>query len=186
DKIVEACSILIITHDHPDGDAYGSALGLKNFLSYYFPEKEIDVFINSKENKNRFAFMPGYNDVIYRNSECYENILNKSYDVIFCLDLGKISRIKDENIINLVMRNLDKTIYLDHHDTSEKVFCMFYLNYKTVSSTSELVAGYFIKNIFGDCEINKDAALCFYVGIVTDTGKFSYNKTSKFTHIISS
>lgn len=184
--IVKARNILIVTHERPDGDAYGSSLGLKNFLEYNFKGKNIEVFIHSKEEKGRFVFMPGYDEIVYSNSERYKDIIRKEYDIIFCLDLGHIRRIKDERITEIVLNNLDKTIYLDHHDTSERIFCMYYMNYKNVSSTSELIAGYFINNVFKGYEINREAAICFYAGIVSDTGKFSYNKTTRFTHIISS
>lgn len=185
-SIIQSEYILIVTHDNPDGDAYGSALGLYNFLIYHFPDKEIDVFINSPENRGRFMFMPNYHKIIYESSDEFGEIFKKTYDVIFCLDLGKLNRIGNLSIVDLVVNNLDKTIYLDHHDTSEKIYCFYYLNHKTASSTSELIAGYFIPNVMKGYDFNKESAICFYAGIVSDTGKFSYNKTNKYTHITSS
>ena len=59
EEIKMANSIIILTHETPDGDAIGSSLAMK--LALKTLEKESDVII--KEFPRIFKFLPGANEV---------------------------------------------------------------------------------------------------------------------------
>ena len=63
DNIVEeinnAESIVILTHENPDGDAIGSSLALYNALKNI--DKKVDVII--PEFSKTFEFLPGANEI---------------------------------------------------------------------------------------------------------------------------
>ena len=54
-------TIAISSHIRPDGDAFGSSLGLYAYLKKKYPDKKIDVFM--VDPNPLFSFLPGYDDI---------------------------------------------------------------------------------------------------------------------------
>ncbi len=91
--------------------------------------------------------------------------------LIFCLDFNSLDRIN--GVASLVKSSEAKKVLIDHH-VNPKEFCDVIISHPEISSTSELVfraicrLGYFP-------DITKECAEAIYVGMMTDTGNFSYN-----------
>ena len=86
DKILEeinkADSIVILTHENPDGDAIGSSLAMYNILKAY--GKNPDIII--PEFSKIFNFLPGISEIKKESSV-------KEYDLAISLDCPTIKRL---------------------------------------------------------------------------------------------
>ncbi|MDR1500266.1 MAG: DHH family phosphoesterase, partial [Tannerellaceae bacterium] len=163
-------SFLIITHVSPDGDAVGASLGLFHFLNEYGKDKVSVVVPNSFPQYYRW--MPGAKDVIVHEKypEFAEQLIGEA-DVIFCLDFnepGRVGRLSEK-----LLAAPGRKVMIDHH-LKPSDFCRVTMSYPEVSSASELVFRFICRMGMFDL-VNKAAAECIYVGMMTDTGSFTYN-----------
>lgn len=166
--ISEKPDVLITTHYNPDGDAIGSSLAMYHFLisqgikAKVLIPNELPSFLN---------WLPGVEQaVIYtENSKLADSIIASS-DLIFCMDYNALSRVK---LFTDQLRSANATrIIIDHHIDPENEFDLTF-SLTTVSSTSELLYQILSESGFSG-GITKEMAECFFVGIMTDTGSFSY------------
>lgn len=167
---------LITTHYNPDGDAIGSSLA----LYLYFKSKGIKADVLIPNDIPEFLhWIPGLDEaVIYYHHKTTGNQLLKEAEVIFCLDYNSISR------VNLFQEELTKAngikILIDHHPepTNEFDYSLSVIN---VSSTAELIYD-FIKALGEPNAISTEIGMNLYVGMMTDTGSFSY--ASNYPHTL--
>ncbi len=162
-------NIAIVTHISPDGDAVGSSLGLAHFLKGLGKQATVIV-------PNRFPaffnWLSGAQDIIIyeEQNEAAQKAISEA-QLIFCLDFNSLDRIN--GVASLVKSSEAKKVLIDHH-VNPKEFCDVIISHPEISSTSELVfraicrLGYFP-------DITKECAEAIYVGMMTDTGNFSYN-----------
>lgn len=161
-------SVVISSHKNPDGDAIGSSLALYEYLK----QKQLDVTIIIP---NAFPAFLGWmanseKIIIYQeNSKKAQKIISEAR-TLFSLDYNEFHRTGD---MKSVLEQFDGTkILIDHHLEPSKDFNLLYSTSKT-SSTSELI--YNLIEKAGDISlINKNLAEALYVGLMTDTGSFSY------------
>ena len=158
--INEAHKIGIFTHITPDGDAMGSAYGLK--LALESLGKECRVFLNDSPDRPAYDLMKKGPDTELQPSDC---------DLLVALDSADIGRLGKFGEIFSEHKN---TIAIDHHITHVK-----YASSGTVvceiSSTCELLCT--LRDEIG-VELTKDIANDLYIGIATDTGSFKYSSVS--------
>ncbi|MFI3330481.1 MAG: DHH family phosphoesterase [Rikenellaceae bacterium] len=164
-------NIIMIAHTNPDGDAAGSLLGWSkalekqglnptcivpnrcpNFLMWLKGAENIKIFKNDK------------------NSELENLVLDA--DVIFCLDFNQTSRL--DALGEAIEKNTKaKKILIDHHLMPPNIYDISF-SYPTSSSTCFLIYK-IIEEIFTSDIIDHDIAECLYVGMLTDTGNFSFS-----------
>jgi len=151
--------IIIHRHLNPDGDAYGSQLGLKRIIELNYPEKE--VYAVGEENVFNFL---GKMDII--PDEYYDNSLAIIVDVC-------VSRLIDDDRYKLA----SEILVFDHHLNMPDFECTSIIDTNHIAC-AELIAGIFIDKeyIFDDL-----AATRFLTGIVTDSGRFVYPNTTALT-----
>ena len=170
--------IVIITHYNPDGDAIGSSLGLKHFLSQ--KGLEADVIVPNDFPKF-LKWMPEAKKIIiadYKRKQAGEAIYNA--DVIFILDFNASNR--SGNLVGPWLEKARATkILIDHHQQPED-FDFVYSD-TTIPATSQMVY-HFIEALDEEKLVNQDIADCLYTGIMTDTGGFRFRSTSATTHRI--
>ncbi len=163
--------VTLLTHINPDGDAIGSMLGLYWFLMKKGCQVNMAVpndfpqFLNWMEGTDKILIFSKQGDMVR------EEIQNT--DLVFCLDFNEPGRLgKMQHLIE----GLDATMILvDHHPEPECRADLIFSDQK-VSSTAELV--YQLIEGLGDVElIDTQIASCLYVGIMTDTGCFSFNSS---------
>lgn len=161
----------ILAHTNPDGDAIGSSLAWAAVLRSLGHRVECLV-------PNRYpsflAWMPGIESVIVAKEDNDRAVKAvDEADIIFCLDFNRIDRL--ENLSQHITDNKDAVrVLIDHHlDPPAGEFSLMFSD-PASCSTSYLV--YRITERFTGLDvINTDAAISMYVGIMTDTGNFSFS-----------
>lgn len=168
DQISNSKEIVITTHYNPDGDAIGSSLALYHVL------KQLGcnvVVLLPNEYPSFLKWMPGNEKVlIYEaNPEHCNSVIAKA-QMIFCLDYNAMSRVK--YFTKQLQEAKATKILIDHHIDPSDEFDFTHSRI-SVSSTSELLYEVIAGMGYGKL-INKDVAECLFVGIMTDTGSFSF------------
>ena len=164
-KIAESGTIAIIGHLNPDGDCVGSCLGLYNYITDVYPEKQADVFLEVPQKK--FSLLRGYDRIRHRADAGMD-----SYDLVCCLDCADGSR------MGRFLPVFEKAAFsycVDHHITNAG-YADCNLIQPDASSTSEI-----IYDLLDDGKIGTETAVCLYLGIAHDTGVFRYSCTSERT-----
>lgn len=161
--------VLVTSHSNPDGDALGSALAMYHFLTAL--NHEVHVMVPN-DFPDFLSWLPGISHVLTyeKNRKACDDLFNTS-DILFALDYNAPSRINDA-AASFIASAATK-ILIDHHiepDLSAFDHCF---TTTQISSTSELVYQ-FILNMAPE-KLDREAAENIYVGIMTDTGSFSFN-----------
>jgi phosphoesterase RecJ-like protein len=166
--IGEKSDVIITTHYNPDGDAIGSSLALYHFLNAQGHNVRVII---PNELPSFLQWMPGSDLAVnYSENTDLGDSLISGADVIFCMDYNALSRVK---LFTDQLRAANGTrILIDHHIQPENDFDLTF-SVTTVSSTSELLYQILDEAGFAS-EISRKMAECFFVGIMTDTGSFSY------------
>ena len=180
-KLIEAAErIVILTHLSPDGDAVGSSLGLYHFLREIGKEPVVVV-------PNRFPgflnWMSGAADIVVLEEKHKEvQGLITEADLLICVDFNDLKRI--DGAKPFVEQSHAKKILIDHHLLPE-AFADVTISHPEISSSSELVFRLICRMGFFQ-NITQACAESIYVGMMTDTGNFSYaSQSPEIYHIIS-
>ena len=180
-KLIEAAErIVILTHLSPDGDAVGSSLGLYHFLKEIGKEPVVIV-------PNRFPsflnWMSGAADIVVLEEKHKEvQGLITEADLLICVDFNDLKRI--DGAKPFVEQSHAKKILIDHH-LSPEAFADVTISHPEISSSSELVFRLICRMGFFQ-NITQACAESIYVGMMTDTGNFSYaSQSPEIYHIIS-
>ncbi len=156
EAIKKSKSIVILTHDIPDGDAIGSSLSM--YLALKQLGKEADVVI-PKYSKT-FNILPGIDEV--KKEGKIEN-----YDLAIALDCGDIKRL---NGFANYFEDAKTRISIDHHGINT-----MFGDYNFVDPTAPACCQILITVLKAlDIEITKEIGTCLLTGIITDTGGFKY------------
>lgn len=153
--------IIIHRHNHPDGDALGSQLGLAALIRDNFKNKEVYVV---GDEATRLPFMDGKMDEI--PDEYYKDAL------AIILDCGSSRLICDDRY-----RTAAKTIRFDHH-----IYCEKIADLDIVDSSYESACG-LVTMFAKTCKLKLSpvSATALYTGMVTDSGRFVFDSTSART-----
>ena len=167
-----ADKIVIVSHISPDGDAIGSSLGLYHFLLEM--GKRVNVIVPN-DFPAFLRWMPGAGDILLYDKQpelAAETIAEA--ELIFCLDFNIPKRIGAMGA--LVEAAAGKKVMIDHHlDPGQ--FCNVTMSYPQISSTSEMVFRFICRMGYFE-SLTLSSAECIYVGMMTDTGAFTYNSNS--------
>lgn len=160
-KIEEYDSIVIFGHLNPDGDCYGSQVGLREAIKETFPNKKVyTVGSGFKPGVDLFGPMDEVGDEIIANSLCIG------------VDFNIITRSEDQRIGN----GLDLCM-IDHHIISEPFGSVRIIETEMIAA-SEIITKFIIEN---NMKLNLIGASSLYMGIVTDSGRFQYQPITKNT-----
>ena len=166
----KADNIVILTHMSPDGDAMGSSLALKHYLTI-LGKKQVSVIVPNAF-PDFLAWLPGAADILIyeqKPDECAALMLKA--DLLFCLDFNAPKRIG--KLGPLLEQSSVPKILIDHHIDPEDMADVA-MSYPSATSTCELVYR-FIFQMGHAALIDHNTAVCLYTGLMTDTGNFSYN-----------
>ena len=166
--IDEAKTICLIAHKKPDGDAIGSVGAMYHFLKDYGKE----VYMVVPDITTRFCFMPNINCVLKRFPE------NTNIDLLICLDCSEIE--KRTCIAKEDIEKAKKLMIIDHHIGAPKEADAKIID-TTAPANCEIVYRT-IKYMGGT--ISKEVASYLYLGILTDTGNFNFERTTGDTYRI--
>lgn len=167
EEIKKAESIVILTHENPDGDAVGSALALYNALKDFGKKPEIVIPKYAKI----FSFLPGSDEILQEGTK-------SEYDLAISVDSATIKML---NGFANYFEGAKVKICIDHHGTNTMYADYNYVNPDAPACAQLLIV---ILEYFG-IEITKDIGTCLLAGIITDTGGFKYSgvtaETFEFT-----
>ena len=161
--INDSYSILLLTHEAPDGDAVGSVLAFYHYLSSI--NKSVDMVI--LEIPKVFDFLPSIDKVVDNT--------DKVYDLAIIVDCSTKERIGQNNDLLSRCKN---TICIDHH-ISNTNYCDLSLVEGNISSCCQVIY-YLFKD--WDIEINMEIGTCLVSGMLTDTNGFSINNVDSDTY----
>ena len=161
--------IVVTSHYNPDGDAIGSALATAGLLRKAGKEA---IVIVPNDYPSFLKWIPGNDDVIIykQNEKSADDIISRA-DLIFCLDYNALHR--TAGMEDTLRKANGKKILIDHHLEPELADFDFHLSVIQTSSTSELVYQ-FIEGCSWLDLIDQQIATGLFVGIMTDTGSFSF------------
>ena len=162
EEIKKANSIVIVTHESPDGDAIGSSLAME--LALRSIGKKSDIII--PEYPRTFNFLPNAKNVKDKSDL-------KKYDLAISLDCTDLRRINGKEYFEEAKR----TIVIDHHGTNSMYGDINFVN-PVAPACCEILVGMFT---YFNIDINKEIGTCILTGIITDTGGFKYQSVTAET-----
>ena len=148
-------SIVIFGHDNPDGDCYGSQIGLREILRLNYPNKKVfAVGSGIRRFFSTIAPMDNIEDDIIKNS------------LAIILDGNDLGRMEDRRVYNA-----KEFIKIDHHIENGRFTQGKFVLDTDVNSTCELIVR-FVKE--ANWKVNPTICNALYLGIVTDSGRFQF------------
>ena len=164
-EMVEAAgTIAIAGHVRPDGDCVGSCLAVCNYITDQYPEKTVDVYLETPPVK--FSYLKQFERI------SSDSNTGKQYELCICLDSGDRERLGN----NVVYLDTAKTsICIDHHITNKGYAASNFVN----ASASATCA--FLYDFLDEEKISKEVAECIYTGIIHDTNVFKNSNTTAKT-----
>ncbi|MEG2336309.1 MAG: DHH family phosphoesterase, partial [Bacteroidales bacterium] len=167
--IDEAKRIVIVGHYNPDGDAVGASMGLYNLIANL--KEKVQVVMPNPFPDNLKWMDKEEHIQNYQAHKTEVELAIQEADLLFCMDFQAMNR--TEKLEEFLQASQAKKILIDHHiEPKEAEFDLCFSDTQ-VSSTCEIC--YRIVHAIYPQFINKDAASCFYAGICTDTGSFSFS-----------
>lgn len=154
----------IAGHIRPDGDCVGSCLATYNYITTYYPQIEVSLYL--QPIPNIFKFMKNADKII---SDC---TADKEFDLFIAQDCGDLGRLGDAA---KYFEHAKKTACIDHHISNQSFADENYI-FPQASSASELVFELIPRE-----RLTKEIAECIYTGIIHDTGVFKHSNTTKET-----
>jgi len=179
-KINECDNICIFSHRNPDGDALGSSLALYHY--FLGLGKKVHVILPNSF-PDFLSWMPGSSDIkfVENNKQEIDGLIEQA-GLMFFLDFNSHTRISE--MADAIGKSEAYKIHIDHHPSPD-ISADITISYTNVSSTAELMYWFFNALDLTD-RLNKSIATCLYVGILTDTGCFNHNISSKTTFYVAS
>ena len=164
-KIKEFDNICVFRHQRPDGDAFGSQLGLVTWIKDNFPTKTVHFVGNNTSvySEDLFPLMEEVDDEFF----------DKDFLAII-VDTGNSKRIDDER-----WTKAKYSIKFDHHPPVEQ-YGNLNIVANEIAACAELIADfcfYFNKKY----PMSKLAATYLATGIITDSGRFQFESANKAT-----
>ena len=158
--------LAMMCHVSPDGDALGSMLALHHLARSQGGES-VASFPNPFSVATHYRSLPGL-DLLTES---------RSYPVdpklVVTFDCGSVQRLVELGASAEYARTAGELIVLDHHATNDRYGS---INVVDVRAAATAVV---VRNLARKLgwPLTRDAAICLYVGLVTDTGRFQFSST---------
>lgn len=168
DVVRAADSLALVCHHHPDGDALGSMLAM-HLLCEANGKPSVASWPEPFVVGPHYEFLPGLD-------RCTPPAdFPKDPSVLMTFDLGSRERLGSlADVVDSVCGADGSVVVLDHHPDNER-FGTHNLVLTDVAATAVIVRR--LADELG-WALTRDVALCLYVGLVTDTGRFQYPNTT--------
>jgi len=163
----EGQSFLLVTHEHPDGDALGSLLSMALILREL--GKDVVAFIAADDLPLSYEY-----DWLDINGVVSEIPADVDDRVVVFLDCGNTERspLVDEAAAP------EQILNIDHHHDNTRFGSIDYV-VEDASSTAEIV--WDLANGLG-VPLTIEIAEALYLGLITDTGRFMYPNATARSH----
>jgi len=166
-RVKAASSILITAHIDPDGDSIGTQLAIRRYLVDM--SKSVKI-INQGPIPKKYEFLPDIENI--DNVDLYTG--GNDFDLAMVIECPKLER--TGQVKNLIGSSTP-IINIDHHPDNTSYGDIIHLN-SEASAVGEMLTEYFLDVGY---KIDDKTATLLYAGILTDTGRFRYNSTTKRT-----
>ncbi len=176
--LLKAKHPVISTHANPDGDTIGSALGLYHFLKAQGVEAQL---IGQDLAPSFLQWLPGYEHFILWDKQGRK--LKKTIqqaDVIVHVDYNAFHRAGTE-VAKLLDNATATHLIIDHHPYPDEIFAAK-ISAPSACATAQLV--YALTQAHHAHIVSQKVATALYVGIMTDTGSFSFGMTNEQPYLI--
>lgn len=150
-------------HIRPDGDCVGACLALWQYLKKYFPDAQIQVFLEKPAE-------------IFREIKGFEKIdsvfgAKEPFDVFFALDCNSERLGEAESYF----QEAAKKINIDHHISNSGSGDVNVVR-PEIGSTCEV-----LYDLMEEEALDEELAKALYIGMIHDTGVFQYSNTTPET-----
>lgn len=172
EKLKNAQSVLILSHENPDGDTLGAAVGLA--ISLQLLGKPVFCACCDEVPKG-LEFIPEYGKLKFIKPEKREDI--PAVDTVVTVDIASKSMLCD--IYEWLDGKID--IKIDHHSNSEEFATLNYID-PTAASATEII--FDLSKLLGTC--TKEVCTPLYAGLISDTGCFRHSNTTYKTFAVAS
>jgi phosphoesterase RecJ-like protein len=169
DEIRDGDRFILVTHEHPDGDALGSLVAMHGVLTAL--GKDSVMFMAADE----FPLPYEYRFFVFDGLVATPPADVEDRTVIY-LDCGNI----DRNPLEVVKRDDAHILNIDHHHDNTRFGTVNHV-VEDASCTAEIV--WDLMRALG-VEPTPAIADALYVGLVTDTGRFMYENTGARAHVM--
>lgn len=167
-KIAEAIKaarrLVLSTHAEPDGDAVASVLALAHTLR--FLGRAVAMW-PLEAAPRRYAFLPGFDELRAKEPPAWQ-----AGDTVVALDSADESRLPAP--VAAFGRGGGVVINLDHHASNPGFGALNWVEPAAPAAAAQVWV--VLREL--TAELPPAAALCLYVGLVTDTGNFTYSNTN--------
>ncbi|MEY2472814.1 MAG: hypothetical protein QOK28_2143 [Actinomycetota bacterium] len=168
DRAVQAIegaeSLALACHVAPDGDALGSMLGLHH-LCQANGKPSVASWPAPFVVAPHYAYLPGLDTATAPED------FPSTPDVMVTFDCGSLARLGELGASAL---NAGQLVVLDHHLSNDRYGT---INVIDVDAAATAVVVRQLAQRLG-WALTRDAAMCLYTGLVTDTGRFQYQSTT--------
>ena len=180
--ISDAMSIVVCCHQHPDGDAIGSMLGMANVLTLLGKEP---VMVAPDQYPDNLHWMPNIEKVVrYDKRRDFVDIVLHQADLICCVDFNEPSR--TDAMTNALLASPARKVVIDHHPAIQwpdgRQPDVAVIRPQASSACEVLFRVVWQMGLFPS--LGKHFAGPVYCGMMTDTGAFTYNSTDPDLYFI--
>lgn len=162
--IESAESLALACHVDPDGDALGSMLAVLH-LARAAGKPVLASWPDPFRVAPHYTYLPGLH-LATKPAD-----FPAAPDVMITFDCGSIDRLQE---LGGPARQARELIVVDHHATNDR--------YGTINVVDPAAAAsaVLVRRLAGQLgwDLTRDAAICIYTGVVTDTGRFQYESTT--------
>jgi phosphoesterase RecJ-like protein len=169
EEVRSADKFVLVTHEHPDGDALGSLVGMHRVLRGL--DKDSVMFMAADE----FPLPHEYRLIDFDGLQSHPPGDLDERTIVF-LDCGNI----DRNPIEAFKGDDAHILNIDHHHDNTRFGTVNHVD-EDASCTAEIV--WDLMRALGVAP-TIEIAEALYVGLVTDTGKFMYENTGPRAHVM--
>jgi phosphoesterase RecJ-like protein len=162
--IADAPALALACHIGPDGDALGSLLAMHH-LALAHGKPSVASWSEPFLVAPHYDFLPGL-DACTKPAD-----FPPAPEVMVTFDCGSLARL---GTLAGSAQQARELIVLDHHASNDNYGTINVVD-PTAAATAVVVRR--LARALG-WSLNRDAALCLYTGLVTDTGRFQYSNTT--------
>jgi len=167
DLILASDRLLLMTHEHPDGDAIGSLTALHRILVSIGREAPM-LITEGDDPGGEYSFLVPWDQVVREVPADRDNLL------MVMLDCGNYER----SPVGRIEAAPATVVNIDHHHDNTRFGTINVVDAEA-SCTAELV--WRMRAMLGG-EIDDLTAQALYAGLITDTGRFMYSNTGPEAH----
>ena len=160
-------TVAIAGHVRPDGDCYGSTTATWQYLSKYYPDRTVTLYL--ERCPDEFRFLKGMESVKYVLED------ETPVDLFITCDVSTQDRI---GVAGPLFVTAKHRVCFDHHLSNTMTADENYV-FPEASSCAEVMFGFIPYE-----RMDVDIASSIYTGIIHDTGVFQQNNTLPKTHRI--